>query len=243
MTKKREQKKSEEPSEEKPEENQEFSPAETEESSLSQEKKSRELYWILGVMVGLIIIFFLASSVFQSFRTFTYEGLTFSKEFLGEIPYYRYSYNSKITPNAINPTPINLVLRIDPRENTIPIDGEIEFPYGNIIYITVSGEGITQCPYSTLSIGSMGSFLASNGLSIKGATQNETEAEEFNLLHVTCDTFPGAPTIAIQSGEETRITRDENRCYTIEVADCEILPAVEKLMVQSLLDARKRADF
>ena len=207
------------------------------ESSASEKSKSRDLYWIIGVMVGLVILFFVTSFIFQSFRTFTYGGLTFTKEKFGEIPLYKYSYNSIITPRATETKPVTVFLRNDPRENNVSMDGEIALQYGKTIYITVNSTGITQCPYSTLSVASLSSFLASNGFTLRGATVNEVEAQENNITYVTCEAFPYNPVILIQSGEITRITK-ENNCYTMEVSDCEILPAVEKFIVQSIVDSR-----
>jgi len=43
--------------------------------------------------------------------------------------------------------------------------------------------------------------------------------------------------LLLRTGEETRINRN-GLCYYIDVADCEILPAIEKFIVQSIIDAK-----
>ena len=216
-----------------------------EEEKNEEKRKSKEIYWVIGTMVGLVIIFLVASTIFQSLRTFNYNGLTFTKEYFGEIPIFRYSYNSIVTGSVASPKsvkPINLVLRGDPRENNVPIDGKIEFPRGKTIYFGFNSEGLTQCPYSTLSVATFSSFIASNGFTVLGGTTNETEANETNLKYVTCEKFPENPVIIFKASDETLIHK-ENSCYTVNVANCEILPAVEKLMVQALIEAKERANL
>jgi hypothetical protein len=216
-----------------------------EEEKSEGKRKSKELYWVLGTMLGLVIIFLVASSVFQSLRTFDYNGLTFTKEYFGDIPIYRYSYNSIVTGSATSPKdirPVNLVLRGDPRENAVPIDGKVELPRGKTVYFGFNSEGLTQCPYSTLSVATFSSFLASNGFTVRGGTTNETEANETNIDFVTCEQFPENPVIIFQASDETSINK-ENTCYNVNVANCEILPAVEKFMVQALIEAKERANI
>ena len=55
---------------------------------------------------------------------------------------------------------------------------------------------------------------------------------------VTCENQPGNRVVEILKGNETKVSIERN-CYRIEVADCQILEAVEKLIVQSIVDARK----
>jgi len=218
-------------------------PEDTEEEKKEKRlKEDKELHWILGVLVGLIVVFFAAYFIFQSFQSFEYEGMTFTKDRIGDIPLFRYSYalTPEITGGAITePVSVFLYLRTDPRKNEIPVEGEIIFQRGTV-YVTVNVTGIGQCEYSRVGMANLGSFLTSNALFVQGAVPDQIEAFENNLKHVTCETNPKDVVILIQKGQESRITKN-NKCYTINIANCEeLLPAIEKFEVQSLIDARAR---
>ena len=208
----------------------------------------KELYWILGAMVGLIVVFLISFSIFQSMKTFEYQGLDFTKEKFGEIPLYRYYYftNSLSTTGAVigEPKLVNLYLRNDPRKINIPIEGEIEFPRkGKFVYITINGTGLDQCKYSSIALASLSSFLTQNDFTVKGAVPNEAEAEENNIKYATCETRPDNAVILIQTGQETKIVKEAENCYVISSTNCEILPAVERFMIQVIIDAKARQDI
>ncbi len=217
------------------------------EENNKNQKMDKELYWIFGVMVGLVIVFLAASAVFQSFKTFEYQGLTFTKEKFGEIPVFRHSFytdnlasiTGAVTDEDKDRGYFSLVLRGDPRENNVPIDGEIRLSAIKGAYISVNGTGLTQCEYSAPGISSLTSFLVGNGLNVKGAVPDEEEAREAGVLAVNCENTPNSDVILIKAGSETRITIKEN-CYEVTISNCEVLPAVEKFMVQTILDARER---
>ncbi|MBI5803672.1 hypothetical protein HY450_00345 [Candidatus Pacearchaeota archaeon] len=193
-------------------------------------------------MIGLILIFLLAFSVFQSLNTFEYEGLSFTKEQLGEIPLYRYYYyiNDPITGQATGePHQINLYLRVDPRENIVPIEGEILFQRGKTSYISINSTGLEQCKYSQVAISSLTSFLTANGVQVKGAVPDEEKAQTGNFTYAICGNPVGDVVLLIESGDETKITK-EDTCYRIEVANCDIISAIEKFQVQSLIDGMER---
>lgn len=209
-------------------------------------KMDKELYWVLGIMLALILVFLVSSSVFQSLKTFEFQGLSFTKEKLGDIQLYKHSYSFSdprpITGSVVSePRQFNLFLRNDPRENNVPIEGEeIVFVMGTTAFISVNGTGLTQCEYSSVAISNLASFLTVNLISVKGATPDEELARETNLTHASCDTTPVRQVVLIQSGDETKIEVKNTRCYIITVANCEILSAIEKFTIQSIIDARAR---
>ncbi len=205
-------------------------------------RKTKEIYVILAFMAGLVILFLISVSIFNSLKIFDYEGLTFTKERFGEIPVFHYYYyiNNPITGNVI--AKYNLYLRNDPRENDVPIEGEIEFlSPQEYHYISVNGTGLEQCPQSSLAIGTLSAFLTNNQLSVKGASPESEIAEKEVVPYITCENTKDRVVILIQSGNETKIERIGKRCHVISVSNCEILEAIEKFEVQSILDARKRA--
>ncbi len=214
------------------------------EKKTESRKKYHQLYWILGTLAILIGIFFLSSYFFSKTNTFEYEGLTFTKEKFGEIPVFHYYYY--ITPQI----KYNLYIRNDPRKNNIPLTGKvvdngIEFFNSNFIYLSVNPEDLTQCEYTRVGIGTLASFLADNQLNVVGAAPFEDLAKEANVIYATCDTSPHGEedtVIVLQAGDKTEIVHDKENCYVINVANCEILEAIEKFEVQSILDAKLRRE-
>ena len=93
-----------------------------------------------------------------------------------------------------------------------------------------------------MAIGSLAGFLASAGLDVKGASPDEQIANETNVRHVTCDNRPNNPVILIKEGDVTEINKAGlfGNCYVMQVSQCEILEAIEKFQVQSIIDAKGR---
>ncbi len=201
----------------------------------------KEIYVILWVMAGLFALLFIGVAFFRSINSFEYEGLTFTKERFGEIPVFHYYYyiNNPITGKAV--AKYNLYLRNDPRENNVPIEGEIKFlTPERYTYISINGTGLTECPQSSLAIGNLAAFLTNNQLSVKGASAEPDVAERDKTLYINCDNTKDRVVILFQSGNETKIEKEGDMCHIVTVSNCEILKAVEKFELQSLLDARKQ---
>src|SRR3989338_1444787 len=199
---------------------------------------TKQLYWIFGTMAFLIVVLLISSSVFQSLNRFEYEGLIFTKERFGEIPvfhhYYFYNYNGQQYK-------FNLYLRNDPRSNEIPINSEIEYPLGKFAYISTNITGLEECPQTTLAVATLSAFLTNNQIIHKGATFNREEAASLDVEYVDCGTYTDRTTILIQDGSETKIEQKTEMCHVITVSNCQILLAIEKFEVKSILDARERA--
>lgn len=208
-----------------------------------EQKYNKELYIVLGAMVFLIIVFFASYFIFNSLNIFEYEGLTFTKEKFGEIPVYHYYYFYDFDGKKYQ---YNLYLRNDPRENTVPIIGaaiqeEIEFPIGNVVYISLDpNESIVGCEYSSVGLSNLASFFVNNQLKVKSASTIKEVAEENNIEYATCKTHPADNVIIIKSGNETQVIREKDSCTIIQIADCQVLEAMEKFQLEALLDSRER---
>ena len=200
----------------------------------SDYSRNKELYWVLGTMIVLIIVFVVSYFIFSSAKNFEYKGLTFTKEKLGKIDLYHYFY---YFDNKGKTYQYNLYLRKDPRKNNVPITGNIVFSRGKFTYLSINGTGLVKCEDSTIAIAGLSNLLSSNFITIKVSTPDEEEAELNNLTYANCETHPERVTILIQEGSETKIEK-EGMCHVISVANCEILEAIEKFEVQSILDAK-----
>ena len=205
-------------------------------------KSDKPLYIILVAMALLVAVFFASYYIFKSFNTFKYEGLTFTKEKFGDIPVFHHYYFFNSEGKLFQ---YNLYLRNDPRKNTVSITGRaidkgLEFRQDNFVYLSVSPENLTQCEYSRVGISNLATFLADNQLNVKGAAPNESLAKETNVRYATCDTHPDDTVILVQAGNETKVIQEEDDCHIIQIANCEVLQAIEKFQVKSILDARKK---
>ena len=131
----------------------------------------------------------------------------------------------------------NLYLRHDPRTNNVSISGgKIKFAKPYVSYISIDPSGLQECQYGTIAIGGLGGFMKDNQIPVEGALIDFWQAGAQRKEWITCENKPANPVIEIFSGNKTQITIDKN-CYRIEVANCEILQAVEKFQLQTILDA------
>lgn len=225
-----------------------------------KEKQTKELYWILGGMATLIIVFVASYAYAESLKTFEYEGLTFKKESLGEIPLFRYTYSveipsrsqgvSLVTGNVINQgndatKTVNVYLRNDPRENTVPFEGdEIEFFERRPILLSLeTNNGLDECAYTAVGIGTLTNFLVQNNFEVKAGVSDEVVADENNLDFISCENNQRDTVIEIKTGEESAIVKQSPLCYELIIADCEVMETVEKLIVESIVDAKERSEI
>jgi len=211
-------------------------------TSSAERKITRELLWILGFMIFLVLVFVITMDIVKSFKTFEYEDLTFTKEIsrVGNVPvfhYYYYFYNKQ---NKF--IKYNLYLRVDPRENPVELEGEkIIMDNKNVVFISNFRDSwVTSCDDSVLGVANLASFLGDNDFVVQGGNLDFHDAKARDEDWITCDTKPHNPVIKIVEGAESKITIREN-CYEISISSCEdFLAATEKFTLQSLLDARER---
>lgn len=215
-----------------------------EESELDRKiKRNLKLYLpIVIFLVAIVSVFFIFSQIFSSFGKVKYDGLTFTKEKFGEIPVYHYAYYLSSPTGAL--VQYNLYIRNNPAENKVPVDGKIRFAAGNLVYIGIDGEGLSKCNQSSIALAGLSQFLTNNFIKIKSGVLDIKEAVAENLSYISCEGHPDNRVIKIKTGNATYITNKEvsnddiKTCYTISVANCEVLPAVEKFIVQSIVDAK-----
>lgn len=196
----------------------------------------KELLGVLGFLAVLVIVFVVASAFFKSLNYFEYEGLTFSKQKVGEIEVFHHQYYVQ-TPAGL--ALYNFYIRNDPRENDVPVIGESNLMNpGSVVYLSINSEGLQECKYGPLAVGSLSSFITDNQMRVIAGNLNFWDAGLNKDLWATCANKPGNKVIEILKGNETKLSIQEN-CYRIEVADCEILEATEKLELESILNAKK----
>ena len=156
-------------------------------SSFNIQVRKTELTWIAGVMVFLLVVLFLTSYLTKSTNTFTYQTLKFEKQLYGTIPIFVYGYTFKdITEQGVHAYQYQLLFRLDPRKNDLPVLGEIAFPFGRDIYISVNTTGFNACSTTSRDFASLSGFLTSNLFNIHPGVLYAQVAIDSNLTQITC---------------------------------------------------------
>ena len=208
-----------------------------------QEKKvERQLIRILIFFGFLVVLFFVASLIFQKFSKIEYEGLTFTKEKFGQLTFYHYYYYFPSESGAINR--YNLYLRNDPRYNDVrlvqnaPIEFESSGRNKSSVMMTINvPSDLGQCSESFAAIGTLAGFLSDNEIKVKSGVMNPVEAILQNRTYATCEN-QDTSVIQITSGEETWIEINKS-CHTITIGpDCNVMKAIEKYEVHTILDSK-----
>ncbi|MBU0907411.1 MAG: hypothetical protein KKD18_02515 [Nanoarchaeota archaeon] len=219
----------------------------------AQEKLSKidkQLYWIFGIMVLVIAIFLVRVYWAEDTGVIKYDGITFQKQMLGEIPLYQFAYSTNkiamVSGRAVatsSKATVNMYLRNNPLDlRDIPVEGgKIEYlPVDKKIYIVLSASPDLLCDYGPIAMGQLSSFLNQNGFKMGVGISDEDKAKEQNMDYVTCEEYQDNMVLSFEAGSETKIIRNGN-CYTLMVSDCRILPVAEKFIVQTLVDAKEEA--
>lgn len=202
-----------------------------------ERKLEKELLGILIFLGVLVVVFIIASAYFKSLNYFEYKGLTFSKKKLGEIQLFHHSYYVKTLDGQL--AQYNFYLRNDPRTNNVLIEGKSNLlSAGSVVYLSVNSEGLQECRYGSLAVGTLSSFMTDNQMRVIAGNLDFWQAGARRDLWATCENKPGNRVVEILKGNETKV-KIEGNCYKVEVANCEILEAIEKLEMQSLIDAKK----
>jgi len=184
----------------------------------SQNKTLRNILIGIGIVsfLFLLVVFFV-----NSVRHFEYRNVNFNIVKEGNLILYQTSipvkYSDKTTGKTID-TDYNFYLRNDPRKlDKIPFNGEVILS-NNIV------------------INSSGNFNC-NGDGIIGVANLVKLYELFgtNVIkdpNATCDQQGRYMFVQMQSGETTNVEKTGPICYTININNCEILKATEKLMIE-----------
>lgn len=199
--------------------------------------KKIQISWMWWALVVFVVGFILFYVVFSKIGTFEYEGLAFDKQAYGkELTLYHhsyfYTYNKQTYKN-------NVYLRFDPRENRIPVSDEILFIKGRTVYLGINNTNIINCSESQIAIGTISQFFANNQFDLKLGTPDINESKERKQPHIDCQKADDNTVIIIQNSDKTNIVKQRDSCYFINVNQCEIQPAVEKFIVNSLIDTRE----
>ena len=196
----------------------------------------KQLFYILIIMTVVVVVFMIIYYYFIRVpTTFEYNGLKFYIENWDSFKVYKYSYYFRGKDSW---KLFDLRLRIDPRENNVSVSGDkILFPRGKFIYLSVNETGLNKCgAIAPASIGSLTTFIVNNDLTLKSASPDINISEEKGIKFANCTNYPDNAVILVQESNRTEIVSDE-LCYKIYVYNCEILPAFERFMLQTIIES------
>ena len=105
------------------------------ESKKNRKRSNKEIYWIIGTMIIILGVMYLAQIIAAELRTFNYQGLTFTKEKFEKIPVFHYYYFFNNDGQAYK---YNLFLREDPRKNIVLVEENLIFSGERTIYLSIN---------------------------------------------------------------------------------------------------------
>ncbi|HVY01941.1 MAG TPA: hypothetical protein VHA12_04225 [Candidatus Nanoarchaeia archaeon] len=205
-----------------------------------KDKKDQTAKVIWGILL-LIVVFFVSFFAFRGLGTIEYKGLTFTKESIGqnlEVYHYYYLYKDKSGQIVQN----NIYLRQNPETNEIPVMGDsITYLPKKFTYVTINASAMEGCKNNAIALSELSAFLVNGGLQVRGAVMvNDTSLTENNATrYVTCKTDKYNSVIQVNYGNESKVDVS-GLCSNIQFSTCDdLLPAVEKFIVESIVDAKE----
>lgn len=179
------------------------------------------------ILIGLLVFSLILLSIYfiiDSIRHFEYEGVKFDvvKEgsvATGNLILYQTSVPVTYKGKMAN---YNFYLRKDPRElDKISFDGKLLLTQNIVLNMTedfnCDGDGVIAIANMVKMYGIFGINVMKDG-------------------NASCDSQGRYSFIQIQPGEKTNIQQTGPSCYILNVNNCEILDATEKLMVETFIE-------
>lgn len=188
-------------------------PVENKGQEQSENKILKNILVIVGIIFLLIVGFYFWSN---SHQTLDYNGVKFSAIKTGSMIFYQTQI-----PYVQNGTtvPYNFYLRTSPKDlEKIPFN-TTGFNLMKVMDVNVSNEFSCNGD-ATISLANL-------------AQLNSAIGAQFVMdPNATCDPQGRYMFFNVVNSTKTQIVKDSNNCYTVEVSNCQILPAMEKIMAE-----------
>ena len=206
-------------------------------SETFQNKQLRNIILIMGIIILAGIITYLVGN---SLKNQEYQGLEFTKIKEGSIDFY------SVKVPAISPITgktegyYEMMLRTNPKDlGKVDYTGRAKFLRDVVLSFDKSIEG---CEDNVIAVANMAKFLTDAGFRVKGASHNYDYAQEVNMTYADCYDATNKTVIVLQKaseslGEKTNIKETVPNCYVVNVAQCQTLPALERIMVEVAISA------
>jgi hypothetical protein len=201
---------------------------ELEENIKKEMKKHEKILKNIFITLGVLVVLFVGVYFFiGSTKHFEYRGVGFS--IVDEIAPYMVSvpvrYQDGVTGEVVS-ADYNIYLRKDPRKlEDVFVDGEIVFRPNMVI--SIDDEKLFCDGDRIIAIGNLQKL---NLFGIDMIAKNESEIK----LYIPQSEYMF---LEIKEGNETSIIQKNGNRYEMNVADCEILEATERLMLEAFVQA------
>lgn len=199
-------------------------------SSPDQMKKQTKMFKIIIItMMGFVILFLGVLWLISYLNHFSVGGVIFEIDKTDMIGKTLYKTSVPVaykdgTTGEIIATKYNFYLRNDPRTliQNIPIRGNITFRQNVVLDVTT--KDLFCDGYWNVAIGNMQNLypLFKMKLLVKNESEKYQPAENYMF-------------ITINKGNQTEIKQIDDNHYEINVNNCEILPAAERLMTETFI--------
>lgn len=175
----------------------------------------------IGIIIVIIVLIVL---VLNSAKSFEYEGVKFKIVKEGNLILYKTSIPVTYQGKKIS---YNFYLRNDPRDlgKNIPFEGEINHLAKNLVIN--STEGFNCDGDGIIAIANLLDLYKIYGIRV---IKDE---------NATCDPEGKYAFIQLQAGNKTSIEKFGPICYNVNINNCEILKALERLMLESFIEINK----
>lgn len=182
------------------------------------QNESKMLFWVLGVLGAIILIAIGVMFLMRGSQNFTLNGVPYSILKEGQLTFY----GTKIPQISANGQRVdyNIYIQNDPRtlEKNIPFNGSVYIRPGVAINMSNSLACHGNGAVAIVNLNN----IYKNGLLT--TLINDSDGS------VPCDSQARYVFVNIQPSNVTNIEQTSMTCYNINVANCQVLPAVERYM-------------
>ncbi len=195
-------------------------------ASTEQIKKENKIFrTIIVVLAGLLIMFFAVLFIMNAVNNFEYKGVKFEMVKEGQLIFYKTSIPVLYQGEEAD---YNFYLRNHPGklEKKIPITGNISFRKNLAMEVTTEN----------LFCDGDWNLAMENIRNLYGILDIKLIAKNNSVIYLPKEDYMF---LTIQIGNSTNITRTGENTYVMNVNNCEILPAAERLMLETFVANKK----
>ena len=194
----------------------------------AKKKYDKQLTIVFIFMIILLVAVTSSYYIYKSSRHFNYAGLTFYKAKEGNLDLiltYFPLYNSSVDVFASLP----YYLRNDPRKLAY-IEIKDKLQVNNSVGVVID-DSLGNCSEGNLADLQLSVFLEEIKKKTFTGTFNRTLAQNISgLQYVNCSIADNYSILAFRAGNESMIFK-ENKCYILEVKDCEMMKVAERFII------------
>ncbi|MEK6827403.1 MAG: hypothetical protein AABX99_02885 [Nanoarchaeota archaeon] len=196
-------------------------------ASSEQLNKEKKIFLKLAIILGGLVLFFAMFYLMSYYSMhFDYRGVKFEVTKMGQLTLYKTSL--PVTTSDGKRADYNFYLRNDPRKlEEIKFDGQISLSPNMVLNMT-----------NSFNCNGDGMIAIANLQNLYNLIGTKMIRDE----NATCDLEGRYMFLRIRDGNKTGIMESgvKGGCYDLDVNNCEILPATEKFMIETLIEVNAK---